>query len=235
MAIAVDVTSLGNNGTEAAASTIAFTTGSNVASGGRIVLGVGWWDSSTTLSSVAGGSLTWTIHAQGKAGASNMHLAIVSAPAPSGLASGTTITATMSDANAFIRQIAGISFTGIDTGTPVDVAGTAAFTTPAAAGWATGSLSVAAGSVVVGLGYTEDTNRTSTATAPSTEFVDRVIASAPSSFTGGYRIESGAGSVTVAGTWSSTSTSSALGVAFAAAAGGGGGTTVKNLAALGVG
>jgi hypothetical protein len=235
MAIAVDVANLGSAGVEGSANTIAFTTGSAVASGARIVLVVSWWDNTTTLSSVAGGGLTWTIHAQGKSPTTSMHVAIVSAPAPSGLASSTTITATMSDANSFIRHIGGGSFTGIDTSTPVDVAGSATETKPTSTSWTTSSESIAAGSLLVGCAYTENTNSTSTPTSPAVEMIDRVITSAPSSLTAAYRIESSAGSYAVAGTWASTGVSASLAVAFKAAAGGGSDATVTAVPTDGTG
>ena len=76
-------------------STLPVTTSGTIASGSKIILSVGW-RTATTLSSVAGGSLTWTIDRQIVNAAATQHAALVTADAPSGLASGTTITLTFS-------------------------------------------------------------------------------------------------------------------------------------------
>jgi hypothetical protein len=221
MAIAVDVADLGKAAGDPALGTIAFTTTSPVASGGFIVLSVGWFDGTATLSSVAGGGLTWTIDFQGKAGVTSDRVALVSAQAPAGLVSGTTITATFSAATPVAREIGGTSFTGVATSSPVDVAlGAAVAVSPSAAGWTSGSLSVAAGSVMVATCYNESGNFTNTVTAPSLQAVLMPNAASPTSQVTCYRIESSAGSVSVAGTWSTAATSGTGAVAYKAAAGG---------------
>jgi hypothetical protein len=221
MAIAVDVADLGHAAGDPALGTIAFTTTSPVASGGFIVLSVGWFDGTATLSSVAGGGLTWTIDFQGKAGVTSDRVALVSAQAPAGLASGTTITATFSAATPVAREIGGTSFTGVATSSPVDVAlGAAVAVSPSAAGWTSGSLSVAAGSVMIATCYNESGNFTNTVTAPSLQAVLMPNAASPTSQVTCYRIESSAGSVSVAGTWSTAATSGTGAVAYKAAAGG---------------
>jgi hypothetical protein len=111
------------------------------------------------------------------------------------------------------------SFTGVATSSPVDATSGPVGVSPAAAGWTTASTALSAGSVLVGVCYTETNPLTSTITAPSVEWLDRP-AGADTALTGGYRIESSAGSYTVAGTWSAAGSSTTNGVAYLAAAGG---------------
>jgi len=232
MAIAIDVNDLGHAAADPSSTTIAFTTGSAVASGGFIVVSVHWFSSTATLSSVAGGGLTWTIDKQGKAGSSSDNMALVSAQAPSGLASSTTITATISAAS-FARAIGGTSFTGVATSTPVDT--TSGPTVATGTTWATPSMTLTAGSVLVATGFDETSNHTNTPATGCTEAIDWQEASGPTEHATVYRIEAGGGSFTAGGTWSGSATAGVVGVAYLAAAGGGGGPTVKRLAALGAG
>jgi hypothetical protein len=222
MAIAIDQTTIGGNASTAAAGSLAFTTAAAVAAGGFIVLGVGWFTTGgvVTLSSVSGGGLTWTIDKQGHAANPSGSLsAVVSAQAPAGLASGTTITATFSASTPSDLVIGGCSFTGVATSSPVDATSGPVGVSPAAAGWTTASTALSAGSVLVGVCYTETNPLTSTITAPSQEWLDRP-AGTDTALTGGYRIESSAGSYTVAGAWSAAGSSTTNGVAYLAAAGG---------------
>lgn len=233
-AITADVANLGSNSVTAAANTIAFTTGSTVASGARIVVAAGWFSNSITLSSVSGGGLTWTIDKQGRpTNPAFDSQGIASAPAPSGLASGTTITATLSG-SADARTIGGLSLLGVDTSTPVDVTSGPTGVNPSSTAWSTASISIAAGSCIVAAAWGENTSAGSTPTSPSLEAFD-VANGDGYEQTACYRIESSAGSYTVAGTWGSSTQSGIIAVAYKAAAGGGGGVTVKALAALGVG
>ena len=106
MAIVIDQLSIGETAADSASSTVAFTTNQTVASNGFIVVTVTWINpSGQTLLSVGGGGLTWNIDKQGQTGGTEAPTAIVSAQAPSGLASGTTITATFSASVAGARSI----------------------------------------------------------------------------------------------------------------------------------
>ena len=78
--------------TAAAGTTATDTTDVAVSPGHKIIGFFGWYGSGV-VSSVSGGGLTWTIHAQ-STGASVGHSAVFSADAPAGLASGTVITVT---------------------------------------------------------------------------------------------------------------------------------------------
>jgi hypothetical protein len=223
MAIAIDVANLGTADPGGSRSTVAITTGSAVASGGFIVTCIGWFGT-TTLSSVAGGGLTWTIDKQGRAADPGfVSIAIASAQAPSGLASGTTITATLA-ANADVPTMGGTSFTGVATSSPVD--GTPLGPTGVAtAAWSTGNYSIQAGSVIVGTCWNENTASGNTASAGSTEAWEIAQAGGPYSHVAEYRIEGSAGSYAVAGTWGAAQKNTNIGVAYLAAAGGGGATT----------
>lgn len=213
MAITPDQ-NLGSAGIAATSTTIAFTTTAAVAVGGFIVLEVSWY-SGATLNSVAGGGLTWFVAAQG-AGTSDVtaHTGIAWAQAPAGLASGTTITATLS-ATSIDRTIGGGSFTGVATSSPVDT--TSGPTNGTTAAWASASTAIAAGSLLVAVNFmTGFTGPTNTVTAPSAEIVDRTDTDGNSA-TLCYRIEPTAGSYTVAGLWTAAAANVTIAVAFRAA------------------
>lgn len=215
MAIALDA-SLGTATNIAASTTVALTTSSAVAAGGFIVLEVSWFDP-VTLNSVSGGSLTWAVDKQGSQFSENS--ALVSAQAPAGLASSTAITATFSG-TARARGISGISFTGVASSSALDTTSGPTGVTPAATGWASASTAILAGSVLVAVCFAE-VGATSTPTAGSTEAFD--YTDSGNSHTMAYRIESSAGSYTVAGTWSSGAESVTNAAAYKAAAASGGG------------
>lgn len=241
MSIAIDQTTLGSSATDSAASTIALTTTAAVTAGGFIVLCLGWFNNSSavTLTSVSGGSLTWTIDKQSSfatAGSGILSCAVVSAQAASGLASATTITATLSGAANGGRSIGAMSFTGVAASSPVDGTPPATKNSSSTTAWASNSATLTAGSVLVATAYEAATDTTSTPTSPSVESFDVKGPAGSFAQTAAYRIESSAGSVAVAGTWAtSISDTTVNAVAYLAAGGGGGGPTVKRLAALGVG
>lgn len=221
MSAAVDQANVGEFTQDTAGSTIAITTGVNVASNGFIVLAVGWAIASSlpTLSTVTdnGPGLTWTIDRQGAPGTVGAAVAIVSAQAPSGLASGTVITATLSGSAPGARVLLGSSWTGVPASSPVDVAGSIQTITSTTA-WTTGNLTVAAGSLIVGFAAGLNTDGTSTPTSPSIETHDVTGGAGSYNDTAAYRIESGAGTVAVAGTFSTAQTGAGVGVAYKAAA-----------------
>lgn len=221
--------------TISATTTIAFTTSVTVPSGSFLVCGVSWYNPGVTAS-VAGGSLTWTNDVQ-KNGSSdtNYHLAIFSAQAPSGLASGTTITATFSG-TAFGRSICGDYWTGVATSSPKEQSSTAGGTSATA--WNGGSVTTAnADDLLVLMGWGDVVATTNTPTAPAIEIEDFNIASDAATWAMEYRIVAATGTYSLAGAWGSAA-NEWLGcqVAYKAdAGGGGGGVTVKQLAALCVG
>jgi len=215
VAIAIDKASIGTNATGSGI-TIGLTTNQTVAASGFIVLSLGWF-TAVTLSSVAGGGLSWSIDKQGLGSGGNRNAGIVSAQAPSGLASGTTITATFSS-SATVPQIGGTSFTGVKTSSPVDTTSGPTDQDPAATGWTSASTAISAGSVLIATCWNETSPVTSTVTAPSLEALDWVNG-ADTAETTAYRIEASAGSYTVAGTWSGSVKSTTVAVAYLAAAG----------------
>jgi hypothetical protein len=216
--IAVDQLTLGSTVQDSAGTSVVLTTTAAVASNGFITCFVTWYDGvggAMTLSTVAGGGLTWSIAFQFKA-ANGANVAIAYAQAPSGLAITTAITATYSASVPAGRSITAASWTGVKTTSPVD--GTPpAGTTGSTTAWATGSMSVQAGSLALGMSMQITTNLTSTPTAPSTELFDYTSGVGGMGATAAYRIETSVGSVTVAGTWSAAASQATLGVAFLAA------------------
>lgn len=222
MAIAVDIANLGSGGSVTGSSTVAFTTTGTVAAGGFIAVGVGWFSiaGAATLLSVAGGSLSWNPDKQGfAADGSERCVGIASAQAPAGLASGTTITATFSEA-ADGQSIGGASFTGVKTSSPVD--GTPLGpTNSAVAAWSTGNYTIADGSVIFAACFNQNVDTAganNTATAPSVETWDIGI-DTPGGFglCGEYRIESTGGPFPVAGTWATADGNTNIAVAYLAA------------------
>jgi hypothetical protein len=227
MAIAVDQLTIGSAAIDSAASTVAFTTTQPVAADGFVTLDVGAFYLSAgtaTLLSVADNAashLTWVIDKQtttvNPGGTGWILLAKVSAQAPSGLPSGTTVTATFSASASGARSIAGSSFTGVAASSPVDGTppGVASYTTAA---WATNSVTVSGGSLVSGATTEVQTNLTSTpATSTPATIEEYDINGGAGSFaaTGAYRIDGGlGGTYTVAGTWSGTAIGIALIVAY---------------------
>jgi hypothetical protein len=237
VSIVVDKLTIGSAAIDSAASSIAFTTTQAVAASGFITLDVGAFFNSAagqTVTGVSGGSLTWTIDKQAVTSipGGGALIAKVRAPAPSGLASGTTITATFSASAVGGRSIAGSSFTGVATSSPVDGTPPAIATFSSTTAWATGSATITAGSLVSGMAYQATTNLTSTPTSPSLEEYDINGGAGSFSATGAYRIEASSGSFTVAGTWSGSCSGVAAVVAYLAASGGGADQNITGAGAI---
>lgn len=218
MAIAIDQATIGTGSTSGSGTTQVLTTSQAVASGGFIVLLVAWYGSGITLSSVGGGSLTWAIDAQGKnATDSSAGIAIVSAQAPSGLASSTNITATFSG-TVSARGVWGMSFTGVASSSALDVAGT--IQTAGTQAWSTGTLAgVQDNGVVVAGSWRTSGGESNTITGPAVETHDFELATTDDAC-GGYKILTTGGSVSVAGTWTGSGTHSSIGAAYKVAAAG---------------
>lgn len=219
MAIAIDHVNIGTTSDDGVTSTVLTTTAA-VASGGFIVLGVGWLGAGVTISSVSGGGLTWVIDEQGldANGPGGLQGGIVSAQAPSGLASGTNITVSWTGGSASNILIGGSSFTGVKTSSALDTTAAAlGVDSPTSTGWTTRSMTSAAGSVLIGLANEGITGgaTTSTPTSPALELYD-FQAFGILTMTAAYRIESSAGSYTVAGTWGASAQSVTVGAAYLA-------------------
>jgi hypothetical protein len=125
MAIAFDASLGGTAFTTGTSTTAAHTTTAAAAAGSRIIVCVGDFSPTVTVSSVSGGGLTWVKDAQDSTTTSGHSArgAVFSADAPAGLASGTTITATYS-ATTDARWICAQSFTGLATGASGYLTGT---------------------------------------------------------------------------------------------------------------
>lgn len=216
MAIAIDQANVGEVAADTAGSTIVLTTSATVVAGALIVLTITCVNPQT-VSSVSGGGLTWTIDKQGTGGGSSQ-VAIVSAPAPAGLASGTVITVNLSASTAGGRSCFATSFTGV---LPVSPVGTTngPIATSASTAWATGSTTIAAGSLLIACSSDFTSLQTSTPTAPSIEAHD--AGSGGFSQTTCYRIEPAGGTVTIAGTFAAAASGTVCAVEYKAAPDGG--------------
>jgi len=218
MAITVDKASIGTFTNDANSATAVLTTNQTVASSAFIVVSVGHFGSSATVDTVVSSpALTWTIDKQSTV-TGGRFVAIASAQAPSGLASGSTITFTFTDATPGARVAGGSSFLGVATSSPVDGTplGTTDVTTDV---WSSGNYAIAAGSVIVGACYTPNQASSHTATS-GTEAYEAFDVADQYGTVSVYRIESSAGSYAVAGTWGvATGNNKNIAVAYLAAAG----------------
>lgn len=219
MAWTVDQSSLGTNTSSGSASTIVLTTTNAVASGAVIVVAIGWFNASVTLTSVTGGSLTWTVRAANNGG---VRAAVAYALAPSGLASGSSITANFSGSTGE-RKIGASSFAGgTDTeqnGTTATGSGTSHSVGPTIVG---SDLVVEAASLDTDSGNTQDAN--------STELLDFAVAGVSRTILQ-YRV----GGTPVGGTWGASAAWSAAGVSLDEGGGGGGPTFRQRKTLFGVG
>ena len=208
--IAIDQPTLGHSALTDGVSVVSFNTTAAVAAGGFIVASLGWFTGATAISSFTGGGLTWTVDTFQQTG--NKWLAIISAQAPSGLASGTTLTATL-NANSQDLMLTAMSFTGVITSSPVDGTPTT-ITESVVTGWATPSYSIQAGSVIVACCYatTGPPGTSNTPTSPAIESADWTDSF--NTFCTEYRIESSAGSYNIAGTWGASSVNENISVAY---------------------
>jgi hypothetical protein len=220
VAIALDQANIGTTGSDASSgTTITVTTTASVAANRFIVLAIGGFASAITVTAVSdnsGSPLTWTVDKQGHAtNPASPLAAIASAQAPAGLASGTVITVTYS-ASSQARAISASTWSGVATSSPVDTTAGPVGVSPAATGYTTGNVTVAAGSVLIGNTMQETGAFTSTPTAPSIELRDW-LSSGGSSQVANYRIETSAGTVANAGTFSTAGQSNTVAVAYKAA------------------
>lgn len=228
MAVTVDQASIGTRAQSGLTGSTTTTTAA-VASGGMIVvIGFTFTTASATAShTVSGGGLTWTrIHT---VSSGTLRISIHYAFAPSGLASGTTITHTSASNSDHTWCMA--SYLGVDTGTPVSAFnGVAASTAAWSSNTLTGSHS---GDAAVGGAGTDGTLRTSVLGGDNVERID-FNSGTTSGSVNLYDDLNAEVNDTVTGTWSGAQAHIGIGASFNPAAGGGG-TVVKHLAALGVG
>lgn len=214
MAVAVDIENLGTaNNDSGAGDSISITTGAAVPAGGFIVVGVGWFASSS-VPTVSGGGLIWTTDKEDAVG--SIGVLIASAQAPAGLAGGTTITAAVAAWGAVAIIMGGSSFTGVKTSNPVDGTPDGPNSVGTAV-WTSGSYAISAGSVLYTNCYNPN-NITNTPTAPSLEAWEVDNGGGPYAAVAEYRIEGSAGSYVNAGTWAGGGTNKNISVAYLAEA-----------------
>ena len=216
MAVTLDKATLGTVNSAGDSGTVVLTTTAAVSSNAFIVLGVMAYEGTTTLSSVSGGGLTWSVDKTQIAGTSAIGLGIASAQAPSGLASSTAITFTFSDAAGGPRVAGGFSLFGVKTTSPLDGTPPASVRTTTAA-WATNSMTVEAGSVLVALQFAENTDTSNTPTSPALQAWELLVPAGPFSMRMDYDVRSSAGSASIAGTMGAASVAGNIVVAYLAA------------------
>src|SRR5215471_14598967 len=164
---------------------------------------VGWFDSSLTLSSVTGASLTWNIDIQAATTIGKDQLAIVTAFAPSGIASSTTITANYSGSVAGDRMICGISAANIASSGYGD--GTSS-NQPTPPNWSTtGITTTFADDFIVSVAMVDSLSGTSTTTGPAVEAQD-FHGVLNNTYSVSYLLASSVGSQSIAGTFSGSGT-----------------------------
>lgn len=230
-------TSMGSSFDNAAGTSKTHSTTATAPASSLIIAVCTWGNATDVTGTMSGGSLTWTTDQSNVNAASFKHrIGIFSAPAAGGLVSGTTLTLTLSGSNSG-SDIAICYVTGLDlTGTRKDTSSGAANNGTGTQTWTSGASSTTnADDLLIG-GSVIDSSTASTPTAGTTELFDFVATDNAWTHTVTYKIIAATGSQSLSGTWGAF----APGVsAFAAykmdTGGGGGGTTVKQLAALGVG
>lgn len=213
MAVAFGAT-IGEIHSASSGSTKSLTTNAAVPAGAKIILNVQSYRG-TAISSISGGGLTWSIDKQQAAtsGDTGVRAHICSADAPSGLASGTSITVTFSG----IFDTCGIQgyyITGAATASPVDATGGAGTTgTTAAANVVTTNANDFLAESLYVIFVIGDI----TPAASITEVYDVAHADGNKHFCG-YRILSATGTYNVGGSWSGSNVWAVAGVAYKAAA-----------------
>ncbi len=195
---------LGTHVENAGSTTMKMTTSAAAASNTRVFAFVTWSNATRTLSSVTGGGLTWSVDEQATDTA-NFHVAIASASAPSGLPSGTAITATFSG-SVNHGDMAAASFLGIAATNPVDAVASKA--QAGATGWTVGLTTSNPNDLVLGWS-TIDAVTTSNPIAPNSTIDSFNQLNFYSSVTNEYQIDIATGQKTVSGTWASSSGSTA--------------------------
>lgn len=194
--------------------TLAVVTNATVPSGAGayVLVIIMWWTAAQpAFTSVSGGGLTWTTSANPVNG--NMGMIIATAPAPSGLASGTSLTVTFAgNTVSNVLQVDCLYITGVGS-----VIGGSSGTAGSGATWTGGALSLNANDIIVGggfedgsaagtagttatpdAGYTEASDWLSTLNTEKYEVVYQV-AGAGGSYTPGGTFTGGNGTVSVGG------------------------------------
>lgn len=197
---------------------IALTTSGAAPSGAKVFVLIAYFQSGVTCSGISdnGPGLTWTIDHQSNT-ALGTGVVIASADAPSGLASGTVITANFSATINFQSYIAAMSATGGKTGN--FAYGAVHQEQSSTASWSSTGITVASGDLLIGISHWEDSVvATSTPSGGNTEVHD-INAGGGSAMTTVYQVGTGA-SIAAQGTWSvSAANLNSAAVAYPVAAG----------------
>lgn len=211
-------TSIGTNSSSSATTNV--TTTGAVPAGALVIMliGVGLSSGTSTITA-SGGGLTWTTdHSQLFSGAIPWYYAIASAQAPSGLASGSTLTG--SGTGTTIATLVAVAYCeGLETSGVKDVSdgnGQGTGTT-----WDTTATSTTVADTLVIGGCLVDGTKTNTPSGGATELNDFQYATEAWSMCVEYLIKNTASSASLTGTWSSpgnTDKTSAF-VAYKGAAG----------------
>ena len=194
---------LGTHIENVASTTMSLTT-TGVASAQSRVFAFVVWAGSKTLTSFAGGGLTWTVDGQAPGPYNDYRVGIVSAYAPSGLPSGTVLTATFAG-SVNHGSISAASFLGIATTNPVDVVGSSSQL--GVTGWTASLTTTNPSDLVVGASIMDGLVN-NTPTAPNILIHSFQNPNFYSSLTTEYQIDTTAGAKTVNGTWAGTTAGS---------------------------
>jgi hypothetical protein len=216
VAVTLD-TSLGT-GNQAAGTSVTLTTSAAAAAGSMVVIGVASFIGAVPAHSVtAAGGLTWATAHTSTSG--SLRGSLFYAFAPTGLASGTTLTVSAGSAGDWL--IGGGSWLGIDTSGTLAAALTGLNAAAAAtAAWATGTIAAGAGNLMVSVTFEDGSGTaTSTTTSPALELLDFNNAGQSEALTMGYKLNSSA-SDSIAGLWSAALGHICVGAGFKAAVAG---------------
>lgn len=194
-------TTLGTKAENVTSGTLTIVTSAAVPANGKIVC---WfsWVGAQTLSSFAGGGLTWRIAKQLQSAGTNgtYNLAVVEADAPAGLVISTTLTATFS-ANTTHGLISAAYVTGVVTGSPLKTVFDSRLT--AVTSWSIGTETNYSGDYICFAAALSDAaGITSSPSSDITELHDFNDASFLGALTTAYRSETDPGSRFLNGTWS---------------------------------
>lgn len=209
-----------------AAGSIADTTNATVASGRKVIAAVFWYGSAS-LSSVSGGSLTWTVHTGSQSTGTANRVCFASADAPSGLASGTTVTATFSTGGQYALGIRLASCDGLELNASGGLDTSAATAAGSTTNWSQALTTSNATDVIFGHCWVDFYTAGMAATAPATEVFDWTNADGSEAELV-YTEVSSAGAQTIGGTFSGARTNTRSAVAFKLASAGTPGTFTAN-------
>lgn len=209
MAIAFDA----NLGSDVDGTTL--TTTAAAAALSRVFLMVWHQHATATISGASGGGLTWVVDRPSYNGGTSHHITLLSADAPSGLASSTVITPTVSGGPAdFGPAICACSFTGLKGGASgyIDVS----ITDKVAFGvttWTTNNYVTTNANDLLFV-FDEGNGAASNAPDGNTTEIHDFVATAGPALGSGYRIVSSASTYTLGGTWNASADNLSIGAAY---------------------